>query len=225
MAYSLSFSKLKLEMPPCVQDFVNNYVNDSIGEDGFLHMRNAYSDVIDQSIKSNEIEADLPIKEYIFDYEKLDTCSDTLPVEELIRPTGLWILPVKARGKYIYEVLIKKTNDSCTIIGSRSLNYDLFWGDLRKKYPSSKGENPVLIIDGTSKYLHFPKRGARNLYFLDPNNFSGKSATHDLAVKNDGNKVIASIKKNYKNAKPSRDEIERIHPGIYKKMRNCGGEE
>ncbi len=226
--YSISFSKLKLEIPPCIQNFVNNYVADSTGEGGFLYMKKVCWDYIDHSITSNEIEADLPIKEYMFDYEKIDTCSDTLPVEELIKPTGRWILPVKARGIYIYQVFIRKTKDSCISIGNSTLNYDLYWGDLRKKYPPSYGDNPILISDFTSQYLHFPKRGTRNLYFLDRKNFSGRSATHDLSSESDCKKYITSLKKRHKDAKPFRDELEKEHPGFVKKMRDLrrrGGEE
>jgi hypothetical protein len=224
-AYSLPLSALKMEMPSCVQDYVNNYVSDSTSEDGFIYMKKALGELMDQSIKSNEIEVDLPIKEYIFDYEKLDTCSDSLPIEDLIRPTGLWIIPIKAHGKYIYEILVRKTMDSCKVVGNRSLNYDLFWGDLKKKCPSSSGDNPVLVISGSSNYLHFPKRGSRNLYYLNPDNFSGRSATHDLSSKNDGRKIIASIKKSYKDKKPYIDGIKKTHPEVFKKMRNSGGEE
>lgn len=223
--YSISFSKLKLDIPPCIQNYVNNYVADSTGENGFLYMKKVCWDYIDHSITSNEIEADRPIKEYVFDYEKIDTCPDTLPVEELIKPTGNWILPVKARGVYIYEIIIKKTKDSCIAIGNSTLNYDLYWGDLRKKYPSSHGDNPVLINDLTSKYLHFPKRGPRNLYFLDSRNFSGRSATHDLSSEGDCKKYITSLKKSYKDAKPLRDEIEKKRPGLLQKMRDSRGEE
>ncbi len=225
MAYSLSFPKLKLEMPPCVRDYVDNYVKDSTGEEGFLHIKGIYNDLMDTSIKSNEIEVDLPIKEYKFDYEKLDTCSDTVPVEDLIRPTGRWILPVKAHGKYIYEVYIRKTKDGCIWAGSGSLNYDLYWGDLRKKYPSNSGDNPVLINKGNTRYLHFPKRDARNLYYLKHGGPNVKTVTHDLSAMNDGRKIIATIKKEYKDAKPLGDEIEKKHPGIFKKMRDFGGEE
>jgi|WetSurMetagenome_2_1015567.scaffolds.fasta_scaffold351628_2 hypothetical protein len=222
-AYSLAFPAFKTEMPVCVQKIVDNYVKDSTGEDGFIKVKQIFS-FVDNSIKSNEIEADIPIKEYMFDYNKLDTCADSTPVEELIKPTGRWIFPVKAHGRFIYEVNIRITKEGCHTAGCSSLNNDLFWGDLRIKYPSSQDINPVLVIDGESKYLHFPKKGSHNLYFLDPKNFSESSASHNISTLNDGRKLIASIQKAYRDKKSFRDEIEIKHPGILDKL-NRGGEE
>jgi len=225
-AFSLAFPALKLEIPECVKEIVANYAKNDTWEGSFSKIKPIFSN-IDPSITLNEIEVEPPLKEYIIDYEKLDTCSVSIPIEELLRPTGRWVFPVKARGSYIYEVYIRYTKAGCIDGGAGSMHYELFWTSLRKQYPVSSGISPILVINGTEQYLHFPHKGPRSLYYLDPANFSGatKTATHDLSKENDCREIIKAMKKRYHEGKPLREEAEKKRPGMFKKMREKGGYE
>ncbi len=225
LVFSSVWSKeLKLDVPECVREIVENYAKDYTSEMGFPRLGNTFSN-IDKSIKMNEIEVEPPIKEYIIDYEILDTCSTSLPINELIRPTGRWVFPVKARNQYIYQVYIRYTKNGCIYSESSSMHKDWFWTSLRKQFSVKSGINPVLVINGQQMYLHFPHKGSRNLYYLDRANFSGDVANHDFQKNSDGKDLIASMQKRYHDGKPMRDEIEKTRPGIFKKMREFGGHE
>lgn len=222
IAFSLVFPALKLEVPECVEEIVENYTRNDTWEMSFSKI--SFSN-IEKSIQLSEIEVEPPIKEYTIDYEKLDTCSVSIPIEDLIRPSGRWVFPVKARGSYIYEVYIKYTKNGCRFSEAASMHHEWFWTSLREQYPVSSGKSPVLIKSGTSRYLHFPHKGSRNLYYLDPANFSSKIAQHDFTRKSDCREIIVNMQKKFHEAKPMREEVEKKHPGIFKKMRDKGGYE
>jgi len=152
--------------PKEVMEIMKNYVKDSTAEDGFLSAKQWLKNV--ESISAADIEVGEPIQEYRVKYNMLDSCSDTISFNELIEPRDYWIFPIRAKERYLYEVMVSKYNSVWHISGRAELPTDNMWEQFRLAYPESTGINPVLVIDGLSQYFYFKQKGPRKIFYIRP---------------------------------------------------------
>ena len=147
-------------------EIMKNYVIDSTAEDGFLSAKHWLKN--SESISAADIEVGQPIQEYRVKYNLLDTCADSIPFYELIEPKDYWIFPIRAKDRYLYEVNVSKFEGKWHISGRAELPAINMWQQMRAAYPESTGINPMLVVDGISKYFYFKQKGHRRIYYIKP---------------------------------------------------------
>ncbi len=134
--------------PPAeVTDMLNEYAKDSTAEFGFLEAKKWLQS--DSSINAVDIEVGKPIEQFRVKYAMLDTCSDTIPFNEIIEPDDYWNVPIKAKGKYLYEVSISKASGKWQFSKMSTLiSPDNMWYQLRTAYPESTCHIPCWYLMG-----------------------------------------------------------------------------
>jgi len=152
--------------PKEVMEIMKNYVKDSTAEFGFVSAKKWL--LLGDSINAADIEVGIPIQQFVVKYSMLHTCSDSIPFNELLEPEDLWIIPIRAKGRWLYEVTLSKASGTWRFSKMNDLLPDNMWKQLRSAYPESTGISPVLIVDGLSKYLYFSQKGSRKIFYVRP---------------------------------------------------------
>jgi hypothetical protein len=210
------------EIPEGVQEIMDNYVKDSTGEWGFL---SAKSSIYDTTIKSSEIEVGVPIEKYEFIYDKFDTCHDTTPIHDLIKPFGEWIIPIQVNGKTVYVIRVALRNDAWTIISSAfppPNNKDNFLKFLNQ-YSSYSGRKPIIVKHFFNTYFHFPEKGDHNLLHIRTRSHVFDSLVALDTLRNSA-PIIKGFKASWENEREWREEYRRKHPEFFPEEKNTGGE-
>jgi hypothetical protein len=155
-----------MAVPKEVQSIIDDYVKDSTADCGFLFAKKWLH--LDNSIESNKIRTGIPIQEFGINYSFLDTCKDSISFGTIILPKDIWILPICYKDKVIYEVQISKYSGSWKMVGTSELATGNVWEMLIKIYSDSSIIRPVLVVDGLNKFLYFPQKGKRKVYYIRP---------------------------------------------------------
>jgi len=195
-------------VPKEVMEIMKDYVKDSTAEDGFLTAKHWLKN--SESISAADIEVGIPIQEYRIRYSMLDTCTDTIPFYRLLEPKDYWIFPVKSKDRYLYEVNVSKFEGKWHISGRAELPSDNMWHQLRSAFPESSGVNPMLVVDGISKYLYFKQKGLRKIYYIKPgfqNDSLEMVTTSSMSALDDTKKLVRHWKKQ---GKGSNNELDKI---------------
>ena len=211
------------EVPEGVQRIIDSLLADSTMEHGLASAQKWL--LVDSSVELGEIEAGTPIEQYHVRYELLDTCDPNAPLMELLEPSNMWYVPIRANGRYLYFVEVYKKKGAWQTIGAGEGDWGI-WTELRKTYPESTGINPVLVTYGPRRFLHFPQKGKRNLFNVvhlndSPNNsrryredsvFSRMS--YSLDSLDDSRPVVEYMKKRWKESleKASREGKSAVAP-------------
>jgi hypothetical protein len=168
------------EMPKEVKEFLGNYIKDSTARRGPLEAksRKYFADSI--QIKDLRVRA---VEVYTIKHVSIDAYPDTVPLSEIISPSGWWRVLVMAHGKPLYELLMEYAG-----IGNPryvqasypnpgdSFNNEM-WNSLLNAYPESTGINPVFVtVDLTdafrgnfstgNNFLYFRQKGPRQIHYL-----------------------------------------------------------
>ncbi|MBN1308444.1 MAG: hypothetical protein JXA18_11035 [Chitinispirillaceae bacterium] len=150
------------EIPEGVQRIMNDYKKDTIGILSFNTAQKTFK--FDSSITISDIEIGVPYEEYILVKESLLKLPDTVPVQSVIAPCGVWQIPIRAKGKYIYFVRVSNSGGTWKFAGMGEPLAD--WQKIREAWPESSGNNPIFISKGRRCFLHFPNQGGHNLFYL-----------------------------------------------------------
>jgi hypothetical protein len=200
--------------------------------DGYIQNLTAQSRLgILPSWQLPDIQVGIPIEEYYIQESLLDTCGNDLPIRELLIPANIWTFPVRAHDKYLYYVEIAKGKDGkWDWNGAGGLGGggpENWWQKLRKSYPESTGINPILICDGLFKYLYFPQKSPRNLFYIKYGNEQfdfARNSSNSMDSLDDSRILVPHLKKNWKDGQAFRDAYNKKHPGTFKNNSTVGGE-
>ena len=218
------------KIPIEVQKVMNDYIHDS------TTIFNFYSEKLplglDPSLRLTDIQAGIPIEVYHLRNDVLDTCGNDIPVAKLIDPVEVWLLPIRVKGQYIYQIKIAKKDGKWLKVAMDQLRKNNLWQQFRAKYPESSGINPILIYDGQEQYLFFPQKKRFNFFYIKYGNWKD-----DMLVRNTSNsidsldedrKFIKYLIQKGKDTKAARDAFLRNHPNDRinsKQTDNKGGEQ
>jgi len=211
------------ETPEAVRAFLENYTNDSTERQYFLSTKGFGSIPDSVQLKDLSVRA---IEAYYVKSDSIDMYPDTVPLSEIIRPMGLWLVLVMAHNKPLYQQFLgyNGMEQPRTIGGTfPSPGSDLknpMWLSLLETYPQSTGINPVLVqikdkniifnvgnnFAGGNNFLYFKQLGPRKIYYIKPEMpwlgdtlktlFSGSIRTLD-----DSKKLVEFLKKRELNKK------------------------
>jgi hypothetical protein len=121
---------------------------------------------VDSSIQLSDLEAGAPINRYnIASVDSLEKTDENSPVKSFATPTSLWIVPVRAHGKYLYAFEISKNRGFWHIQGTSGWDNE-FWQKIKTFWPESAGYYPVVIYFPNYAFLHFPSKGDHNLLYI-----------------------------------------------------------
>lgn len=153
------------KVPEEVQNIANAYLKDSTGIMSFTYTKRRYH--IDSLIKLSDIEAGIPVHEYVLDIDKLMKENASTPVSMVVIATNSWQVPIRAHGKYLYSITISKLKNIFKIgrispISSGSED----WESARTSWPEDSENIPILIRCDGSAFLHFPQIDGYNLMTL-----------------------------------------------------------
>jgi hypothetical protein len=151
--------------PKEVQDIVQSYLLDSISSEGFNQCNKNYN--YGSLLKLSDIEAGSPIREYKLDLNRILNEGESFPIMEVVKPIESWIVPIRAHGKYLYFIIIQKSQGNWGVIGSSNGAEAQIWGNIQTWWPESSGFIPILIKYGISKFFHFPQIDEFNLISLN----------------------------------------------------------
>lgn len=213
----LASSLFAQQVPPEVQKMIDGYIKDSTADFGFIIAKRNLG--IDQSLQLADIRVGRPIEVYHIRYSLLDTCGNDLPVRDFTNSSNIWIFPVQARGKFIYDIEIAKWKDGkWHWTASNGLSQESWWSKLRKAYPESSTVQPILIRDGVREYLHFPQKSAFNLFMIKHGNEQDTFSLHSsnsIDSLDDSRRFLSYQIERWKQDKPNRDAINKRHPGFF----------
>ena len=175
------------EVPKDVQSFIKNYLNDSVSSGSFERIKK-FVIGLDTSIHRSDLEVSIPIRHYLMFMDSIQNFEKNIPLKSLIRPLSSWWVGIRAHGKYIYVMEIRKNNGIVRegeIIGGVS---DV-WTQILALLPDTLKKPPILIQNGGDLFLHFAQKDNFNLLYLKPGYQSDslaliESESHDELKKN-----------------------------------------
>lgn len=163
------------KVPAEVQQYVNNYLNDSMCDFGLNYLR-SYNSRIDSSITIADLVADTPLREFVLDGKKVVGTNTFSSVSKFVIPSNYWRVAIRAKGKLLYFLMVKrdsvdnfvKTAGSEQPISSIVETISSFW-------PEQSGFIPISLNFGLYRYYHFPQIDDCNM--LPLNKFSTETDT------------------------------------------------
>lgn len=208
-------ANLKTEIPECINSYAENYLK----SDEFKAVLNRlkFAQEIDSTIPLSEVFAGFPLKMYRINYSILDTCSPDINVDELIIPTGEWLVPFYWNGKAIYQKKVSLRNRHCEEIGSSDFNkkYYSFYDHLSKLPIFAKDQFPIIIQSGNQQYVHFPKLNRKNLKIVGYGRVETKNELDNRKRLDTSTAIIKKIQAEYKAEKPVSDSLINLRPELY----------
>ena len=152
--------------PVEVRDLVDAYLKDTIDPMSFNKIRDHFR--IDPTIKISDIEAGVPVHIYSLDWNKFMNGADTFPLSTILIPRNAWQVPIRAFGKYLYVLDIRKT-PGLNFYHLSGLLYDDKdnFERIRISWPESSGYIPIHIDCSIGEFWHFPQIDDYNLISLD----------------------------------------------------------
>ncbi len=223
------------EVPEGVQRMIDTLLTDSMTDCGLAYTKRVLH--LDSGLQLSDIEAGVPLEKYIFRYAALDTCDVNAPVQELIEPANVWLVPIRTRTKerYLYYVEVYKKGDVWKRIGMGEGDRGI-WQRLRKAYPESTGVNPILVSYCGQDFLHFPQKGVRNLFSVQHLRMNRKETSsrekgtpyanmsYSLDTLDDSRPVVRYLKRQWTESRQKREEIYRKHPNLFPQLREADNE-
>ena len=156
-----------------VKRFLDNYTKDSTADRGPLYAKRA--GWFNDSVKIRDLKI-RTIEIYKFKHIFLDAYPDTVPLSELIQPSGHWFVLVMAHNKPLYQLLLRNLTGEPEFVGMSYLESGSrirkMWELLLDTYPESSGINPVFfsrygwIVGFKECFLYFEQKGPRKIYYL-----------------------------------------------------------
>lgn len=156
--------------PEEVRNIIDAYLKDTTDTMSLNKIRDHFR--IDSSIKQSDIEAGVPVHIFALDWNKFMNGADTFPLSTILIPKNAWQVPIRAHGKYLYILDIRKT-PRLNFYHLSNLQYgDRYHNEsTRICWPESSGYIPIFIDCYTGEFWHFPQIDDYNLLSLD-NNYS-----------------------------------------------------
>lgn len=152
-------------VPKGVQDFVDSYLKDSTCSMCFTYSnKNLFR--LDTTLKLADIEAGIPIHEYLLDEIKFLNSKDSVPISSVLTPIDNWYVPIRSKGKYLYIIQITKRNSNDLYHISEIDANCKDWEEINKLRPESQENIPILIEITHNKLFHYPKIDKYNLLML-----------------------------------------------------------
>jgi hypothetical protein len=213
--YTSINANLKTEIPECINSYAENYLKSD--EIKAVLKRLKFAQEIDSSIPLQEVSAGFPLKVYRINYCILDTCSPDINVDELIIPTGEWLVPFYWKGKAIYQKKVRLRNRHCEEIGSSDFNkkYYSFYDHLSQIPIFTKDQFPITIQSGNQQYVHFPKLNRKNLKIVGYGRVETKDELNNRKEINASTEIIKKMQAEYKVEKPVNDSLINLRPELY----------
>ena len=168
----------------------------------------------------------LPIEFYKLNGEALEKADGNSAISTLIAPTGIWYVPVRISGKYIYytEVFVENNKFKSIGCGDKVLGFH-YWDKVREKYPEESGIRPIVIGLVGNKFIYFPnnKDGKSLFCARNPkwNDELSKITSKSLDELDDNAKIIRYWKDDWEKNKENRRKFLEKNPDLFKD--NSGG--
>jgi hypothetical protein len=209
------------KVPIEVKSVLENYVKDSTTSFGLLYAkkRGRISDSV--RIKDLRLKA---IEIYKIKHIFLSAYPDTVPFNEIIEPSGHWLILVMAHNKPLYELYLDNAKGKPIFVGVGSLPSDggFVWHPILETHPESTEISSVLFsqsgwfpIGPREFFIYFKQKGPRKIYYLSPNPLNDplkKLFTGSIKTLDDSKMLIEYWKKQGLNEVGQRgDELERSH--------------
>lgn len=152
--------------PEEVRNLVDAYLKDTIDPMSLNKIRDHFR--IDPAIKLSDLEAGVPVHIYALDWNKFMNGADTFPLSTILIPINAWQVPIRAYGKYLYFLDIRKT-PGLNFYHLSGLQYgDRYHNEsTRTCWPESSGYIPIFIDCSIGEFWHFPQIDDYNLISLD----------------------------------------------------------
>lgn len=196
------------DVPAEIIEIINNYSKDSTAEYGFLFAKKWLH--LSSSAQLKDIKIGKPIQEFGVKYSALDTCSDTVSLNEIIEAKDSWHIPIMIGDQPAYELELRKKSGNWRFSKMSDLPTGNMWDQLRFAYPESSGIKPVLVVDGLSKYFYFKQKGPRKIYYIRSGyqNDSLEMVTPgSISALSDSKKLIQHWKKQGKGSNNTLDKV------------------
>jgi hypothetical protein len=156
----------QFEVPEAVSKILENYLKDSSAGFGPLYAKKWR--FLSDSIQIKDLKIGRVLQEYKLKRGSIDMYPDTIPLSEIIEPTGYWNVLITAHDRPQYVVTLGNSKGELVFTMMSDISTDNMWESLLKNYPESKGINPVLVVMGRENYLYFKQKGPRKIYYLRP---------------------------------------------------------
>lgn len=196
------------DVPAEITEILNGYLDNPTAEYGFLFAKKWLH--LSDSIQLTDVKVGRPIQEFTVKYPVLDTCSDTIPFYQIIKATNYWLVPVLIGDKPLYELELSKSTGKWQFSKIRDLPSGNMWDQLSSVYSESTETNPVLVVDGLSKYFYFKQKGPRKIYYIRPgykNDSLEMITPGSLRALDDSKKLIKHWKEQGKGSNNSLDNL------------------
>jgi hypothetical protein len=164
------------DMPKEVSRIVDNYLKDSTAHFGPLSAQKSGYFSRD-SVQIKDLRVERVLRHYKIKHIFLDAYPDTVPLSEIIEPSGIWTILITAHNKPLYEISLDETKEKPTLISMGGPVGGSYFGDmweaLIKTYPKSTGINPVffsqsgwIFFGPEERFLYFKQKGPRKIYYI-----------------------------------------------------------
>jgi hypothetical protein len=214
------------EMPKEVRAFLDNYLKDSTAKWGPAQFKGR--DCFDDSIQIKILNV-RAIEVYGI-ISPLDAYPDSVPLRDIIKPSGHWNVVVMAHNKVLYTLTLINTDGKTKVrsagLFTPSSCKDNILTRLSEAYPESAGINPVFVNvdylshrfepDKGDQFFYFPQKGPRKIYFVGSGNTNAEKALRALfpgTLENldDSQKLIRLLKKKAADKKRKEEDFRRRH--------------
>jgi hypothetical protein len=165
------------EMPEEIRNFLDNYLRDSTANFGHISARR--SRFLDANIQTEDLQL-RAVEAYQFKHVFLNSFPDTIPLSELIEPSGHWRVLVFANNEPLYQLSLEHDGEvvECISMGSireGGMSWNM-WRALLEIYPEPIEVNPPpvffsrrgVFLNATECFLYFREKGPRKIYYLRP---------------------------------------------------------
>ena len=156
MAMAQNISEPAQNVPPEVQQIINDVINGKNAIDGVIKTIPG----IDSSTILSNLKAGIPIQKYMIRTDSLSKLSENAPISHLIMPLPFWIVPLinKLTDSIFtdFEVVKNKNFNGQWHVRGISMGKSGFWDEWQKiinKWPRSNGYNPKGTSKNTEKRL------------------------------------------------------------------------
>ncbi len=207
------------EIPDGMKKIMEQLQTDPKANSGFDYAK--MRGYIDSDVQFKDWFVGLPIEFYKLNGEALEKADDSSTVSTLIVPTGMWYIPVRVSGKYIYHVKVFYENNTFTTCGcgEKILGFHT-WDKVRGKYPEESGVRPVVIALREGDFIHFPhKKDGKSLFCSrNPkwNDDLSKITSKSLDELDDDAKIIKYWKEEWIKNREKRRIFREKHPDLFR---------
>jgi hypothetical protein len=198
------------EVPAGVTQLIEVLKKDSSIAWGFCDAKRSFG--LDKKVGFSDMKIGVPLEEYCL-RDSFESLPDSLPVKSQIQPVGRWLIPVLAKGRYIYLLRVSNNHGSWEFVGMDEVWHG--WQEFRATWPESQTKGAILINYGPVLYLHLPQKGNHNLIYISLNkafDLRSGTASKKPAALVDSREIFRYLKEDMKRRRMEMSELRKKNP-------------